>query len=116
MRRPHAPPPPLSQTYSGIPERLSKEAQDSKDRIYSNKTLPASVPRRFPVRLPPNTTLPAFDAAIVALKQELGEKNVILNDQPLVDGWYLEHPNTHDAFHIIEQEELVSSAVAYPAS
>lgn len=26
------------------------------------------------------------------------------------------HPNTHDAFHLVKQEELVSSATGYPAS
>ncbi|KAI1618243.1 vanillyl-alcohol oxidase [Exophiala viscosa] len=29
---------------------------------------------------------------------------------------YMEHPNTHDAFHLIEQEELVSSATVFPGS
>jgi hypothetical protein len=46
----------------------------------------------------------------------LGDENVVLNDKPLVDGWYLEHPNTHDAFHVVDQEDLVCSAIAYPAT
>jgi hypothetical protein len=46
----------------------------------------------------------------------LGPDHVVLNDRPLVDGWYLEHPKTHDAFHVVDQEELVCSAVAYPSS
>jgi hypothetical protein len=41
---------------------------------------------------------------------------VLLNDQPLVDGWYLEHPNTHDAFHIVDREDLDCSAMVDPAS
>lgn len=46
----------------------------------------------------------------------MGSPMVVVNDQPLEDGWYLEHPNTHDAFHVVEQEEMVCSAVVYPCS
>lgn len=112
-----APPPPtLAERYSGVPDRLAKIAQEARDRLYSNRNLPASVARRLPVRLPPDTTKDTFDEAIAALRTELGQENVALNDQPLVDGWYLEHPNTHDAFHVIDQEDLVCSAIAYPSS
>ncbi|PSN59434.1 glycolate oxidase [Corynespora cassiicola Philippines] len=109
-------PPTLSEKYSGVPSRLVSIAQEAKDRLYSHKTTPESVPRRSHVRLPPNTTREAFDVAIAALEQALGEQNVVLNDNPLVDGWYLEHPNTHDAFHIVDQEDVVCSAVAFPGS
>jgi hypothetical protein len=111
-----APPPTLAEKYSGIPDRLAFIARQSRDRLYSNRTLPKSVPRRCSVRLPPDTTRETFDEAIIDLRQALGQDNVVLNDQPLVDGWYLEHPNTHDAFHIIDQEDLVCSAIAYPNS
>jgi FAD/FMN-containing dehydrogenase len=50
------------------------------------------------------------------LRAKIGEGNVEINDKDLIDGWYLEHPNTHDAFHIVDQEELVSSAAVFPAS
>ncbi|KAK3713481.1 hypothetical protein LTR37_008439 [Vermiconidia calcicola] len=57
-----------------------------------------------------------FAASIEELRRSIGAENVVVNDQPLQDGWYLESPNTHDAFHVIEQEELVCSAVVYPGS
>ncbi|KAF2267574.1 glycolate oxidase [Lojkania enalia] len=109
-------PPTLSEQYRGYPERLASQAQESKNRLYSNKTAPESVPRKRGVRLPPDTTQDGFDRAISALQQQIGQQNVVLNDKPLIDGWYLDHPNTHDAFHVVDQEDLVSSAVAYPES
>jgi len=68
------------------------------------------------VRLPPDTTAETFATAIEDLQQLIGKDNVVINDQPLLDGWYLESPNTHDAFHVVEQEELVCSAVVFPGS
>ncbi|KAL2815101.1 hypothetical protein BJX63DRAFT_430923 [Aspergillus granulosus] len=80
--------------HSGIPKNLEADAKVAKERLYSNKT---------------------FEAAIAELRERLGAEHVQLNDKPLVDGWYMEHPNTHDAFHIAQQE-LVCSAVVYPSS
>ncbi|KDQ57615.1 vanillyl-alcohol oxidase [Jaapia argillacea MUCL 33604] len=107
----------LDKKHSGVPSDYLEQAKGSKARLYSNKTLPASVPRdeEVPV-LPPDVTREIFDAAIAELKRKLGEENVELNDKPLVDGWYLEHPNTHDAFHVVPQSDLVSSATVYPGS
>lgn len=84
--------PTLASKHSGIPERLRKEADSTKQRTYSLKTLPNSVARRAPLRLPPNTSQEKFDLAIVALQKALGKDGVELNDKPLVDGWYMEHP------------------------
>lgn len=111
-----APTPLLTEKYSGVPSRLTKEAAAARARLYGNRTQPASRPRKNGVRLPPDTTQEAFDAAIKELKGTLGDENVEVSDKALVDGWYLEHPNTHDAFHVVEQEELVSSAVVFPGS
>ncbi|KAF2201600.1 glycolate oxidase [Delitschia confertaspora ATCC 74209] len=117
MTKSTTPPPTLQQKYSGVPERLASIAQEAKDRLYSNKTAPESVPRQRELpRLPPNITREAFNGAISVLRQKLGSGNVVLNDKPLVDGWYIEHPNTHDAFHVVDQEELVCSAIVYPGS
>lgn len=84
--------PSLNSVHSGVPDRLTKEADETKARLYSLRTLPDSRPRQNPVRLPPNTSREAFDAAITALKKTLGEKGVELNDKELKDGWYMEHP------------------------
>lgn len=111
-----APTPLLTEKHSGVPSRLTKEAEAARARLYGNRTLPASRPRQNGVRLPPDTTQEAFDIAITELKALLGRENVEISDKALIDGWYLEHPNTHDAFHIVEQEELVSSAVVFPGS
>ncbi|KIW74951.1 hypothetical protein Z517_11722 [Fonsecaea pedrosoi CBS 271.37] len=106
--------PDLTTRYSGVPRRLAQEAIDAKARLYSQKTLPDSVARRRAVVLPPDVSKETFDAAVAELKGQLGDENVQVNDGPLVDGWYMEHPNTHDAYHIAEQDELVCSAVVYP--
>ncbi|KAI1098321.1 vanillyl alcohol oxidase [Jackrogersella minutella] len=108
--------PSLEETHSGAPTRLSQEAQDARARLLSNRTLPVSRPRKSGVRLPPDVSLEEFEKAVKELRAAIGDANVEVNDKPLVDGWYIEHPNTHDAFHISEQEELVSSATAYPGS
>ena len=81
--------PTLASSYSGIPERLYKEAVSAKERVQSLRTLPHSKPRAKPAKLPPNTSQDAFDAAIAALKKTLGEAGVEVNDKPLVDGWYM---------------------------
>ncbi|KIW69393.1 hypothetical protein PV04_05272 [Phialophora macrospora] len=107
--------PDLQTRYSGVPTRLSQEAVDAKTRLYSQKTVPDSLPRRR-TALPPGLSKESFDQAVDELKGALGEGNVELNDKPLVDGWYMEHPNTHDAYHIVDQEELICSAVVYPSS
>ena len=121
--------------HNGVPERLIKEAASAKERLYSNKTVGESTARRRASPLPPNLSREAYDTAISELRKSLGNGNVELNDKPLVDGWYIEHPsvpqflkssscisslsvcsNTHDAFHIADQEELVCSAVVYPST
>ncbi|KAK5656450.1 hypothetical protein OQA88_4832 [Cercophora sp. LCS_1] len=111
------PPPSLSSKYSGLPDRLAEIGAESKNRLLSKRTVPESAPRQKEVpRLPPDITRPEFDQAIGEIRQILGGENVDVNDKPLVDGWYVEHPNTHDAFHIALQEDLVSSAIVYPGS
>ncbi|EPS43627.1 hypothetical protein H072_2365 [Dactylellina haptotyla CBS 200.50] len=109
--------PSLDDKHSGTPARLLDEAKVLKERLYSNKTLPPSQPRRqeTPV-LPPDVDRATFNKAWSDLKRLLGDENVDLNDKPLIDGWYMEHPNTHDAFHILDQEDLVSCGTAYPGS
>lgn len=84
--------PSLDTIHSGVPARLKNEAVAAKDRLYSRKTLPDSVPRKNSIRLPPDTSQEKFDEAITALKKLLGDDGVELNDKPLVDGWYMEHP------------------------
>ena len=89
------PPTPLLsvENHSGIPKRMELDAKLAKERLYSNKTLPDSVPRQQEVpRLPPNTSREKFNEAISDLKGRVGDANVEINDKPLVDGWYMEHP------------------------
>lgn len=107
--------PSLTSIYSGVPERLVREAEAAKARLFSRKTVKESPSRRTKA-LPPDVDQETFDQAIAQIKASLGDENVVLNDKPLVDGWYMQQPNTHDAYHIVDQEELVCSAVVYPAS
>lgn len=88
------PPPVLSDSHhSGISQRLLEEAKASKSRLYSNRTVPSVTARKgeLPV-LPPDTTREQFNAAIDELQKILGSRHVVLNDRPLEDGWYIEHP------------------------
>jgi len=79
--------------HSGIPKRLELDAKLAKARLFSNKTVPDSVPRQRDVpRLPPNISRESFDRAMAELREVLGDANVEINDKPLVDGWYMEHP------------------------
>ncbi|KAK9447348.1 uncharacterized protein V1518DRAFT_435193 [Limtongia smithiae] len=114
-----APLPVLTDTFhSGIPARLLDSAARVRARLYSHRTLPPTHARtevELPV-LPPEITRKDFEDAIVALRDTVGGENVVINDQPLADGWYIEHPNTHDAYHIFEAGDSVSSAVVYPGS
>jgi len=84
--------PKLSAIHSGVPARLSNEAAAAKEKTYSLRTLPTSVPRQSQLRLPPGVTREVFDRAIEELKKVLGQDGVELNDKPLIDGWYMEHP------------------------
>ncbi|TKA50974.1 hypothetical protein B0A55_13254 [Friedmanniomyces simplex] len=67
-----------------------------------------------PVVLPPNTTEPAFQAALEDLRGEIGAEWVKVNDIDLVDGDYHAVPLSHDSYHILEQDDLVPSAVCWP--
>ena len=107
--------PSLSSRHSGVPDRLKQQAIDAKGRLYSQRTAHQSVtPRK--VTLPPDTDQQSFDLAIEDIRRSLGPTNVELNDKLIEDGWYMEHPNTHDAFHFAQQDELVASAIVYPGS
>jgi hypothetical protein len=79
--------------HSGISKRLSEAANASKARVYANKTESGVTSRKgeLPV-LPPGIDRDRFNAAIENLKRTLGSENVVINDKPLDDGWYLEHP------------------------
>ena len=110
------PTPLLNDRHSGVPQRLTSEAAAARTRLYSNRTLPKSNARLRPTLLPPDVSEDALASAVKELRQSIGAENVVVNDQPLEDVWYLEHPNTHDAFHVVEQEELVCSVVTYPGS
>ncbi|KAK7206961.1 glycolate oxidase [Myxozyma melibiosi] len=110
-------PPVMEEFYSGIPSNLLDRAHAAKERLMSQKTAPDTVVRdeELPV-LPPYTTRDKFNSAMAALSRILGASNVEINDKPLKDGWYIEHPNTHDAYHLLPATDSVSSAACYPGS
>lgn len=110
--------PVLEERYSGIPVRLLDKATVAKENLFSNQTVKIS-PRRqheeLPV-IPKGYPREKFNRAILALQSAIGHDNVILNVDPLDDGWYMEHPNTHDAFYLTQQEDLISCATVFPGS
>lgn len=79
--------------HSGISKNLSKAANEAKARAWANKTASGVTPRQgeLPV-LPPGIERDRFNGAIQELKRTVGSENVVINDKPLDDGWYLEHP------------------------
>lgn len=81
------------EVHSGIPKRMEEDAKVAKERLYSNKTMPESIARQREVpRLPPHTSREKFNQAMTELREKLGPANVEINDKPLIDGWYMEHP------------------------
>jgi hypothetical protein len=86
--------PELSETkHSGLPSRLADIGKASKARLYSNKTVSTSHQRNQEVPvLPPDITRDTFNTAIADLRAQVGHENVEVNDKPLEDGWYMEHP------------------------
>ena len=74
----------------------------------------SNTPNGRPVVLPPNTTEPAFRAALDDLRGQIGAEWVKVNDVDLVDGDYHAVPLSHDSYHILEQDDLVPSAVCWP--
>ena len=109
--------PTLSQVHSGIPARLLDKARRAKSLIYNSRTK-LTAPRtgpQLPV-IPQGVSRLTFDRAIQELGNQLGAENVELNDKPSKnDGWYMEHPNTHDMMNV-DEDEFVASAVVYPGS
>ncbi|CAK7225153.1 hypothetical protein SCUCBS95973_005764 [Sporothrix curviconia] len=112
--------PTLPQTHSGIPVYLLDKARATKTAVYqlkSNGGASTAIPRRRAVpALPQGVTAEAFEAAMADLRTLLGAEHVEVVDQALRDGWYMEHPNTHDMMTILDDEEFVASAVVYPGS
>ena len=79
--------------HGGIPSRNAEQAKIAKARLYSNKTLPEYSNRssELPV-LPPGVSHQQFGSAITEIRGQLGNEKVEVNDKPLRDGWYMEHP------------------------
>ena len=107
--------PTLPESHSGIPKYLLEKAQEAKQGIFEGRTKPQNERQRLPV-VPQGIERDDFLKALAELKEQLGSEQVEINDKPLKDGWYMEHPNTHDMMTILDEEEFVASAVVYPGS
>ncbi|KAJ5629132.1 vanillyl-alcohol oxidase [Penicillium herquei] len=108
-----SPPPRLSEKHNGIPDRLFDKAQKVKSDILEIST--KSTTNRTQVAIPQGISQATFQKAIEELQSKLGEDNVELVTK-LVDGWYIENPNTHDGMHIAAEDEFVASAIVYPGT
>ena len=117
--------PTLSQTHSGIPSRLLHKAQKAKSLIWATRTKSTQTTRQQLPVIPQGVSRSTFDKAIADLKQQLGAENVEINDKPpREDGWYMEHPNTHDMMSVTTlspsspdaSNQFIASAVVYPSS
>lgn len=74
-------------TYSGIPERLIGKAVKEKARLAENQTKENKTARKRGLAIPQGIGKVQFYNAIDELSQQLGAANVLINDQPLEDGW-----------------------------
>ena len=84
--------PTLDEKHSGVPARLKDQAKRAKELLFSRRTTSDTAQRTRRIQLPPDTTQEKFDDAITQLKSIVGDPHVQVNDQALVDGWYMEHP------------------------
>jgi hypothetical protein len=67
--------------------------------------------------LPPNTTEAQLDVALGEMKAIVGVTNVdVVDANTLMDGDYMHQPKTHDGFYVLDQDELVASAVVRPGN
>ncbi|KDQ62534.1 vanillyl-alcohol oxidase [Jaapia argillacea MUCL 33604] len=70
-------------------------------------------PRKIPI--PPGHTAQSLEVALRDLAEILGQQWVKFNDVPLIDGDYHAVPLSHDSYHILDPDDLVPSAVCWPA-
>jgi FAD/FMN-containing dehydrogenase len=67
--------------------------------------------------IPKGVSRQTFNTAINELSQQLGAANVSVVDKPPKDdGWYMEHPTTHDMMSVVPSREFMASAVVYPST
>ncbi|KAK4160364.1 hypothetical protein QBC43DRAFT_270712 [Cladorrhinum sp. PSN259] len=107
--------PTLPEVHSGIPKYLLEKATRAKNSVLEGSTKTQKKRQRLPV-VPRGIEREEFLKALGELKEKLGAEHVEVNDKPLNDGWYMEHPNTHDMMTILDEEEFVASAVVYPST
>lgn len=86
--------------------------------IWQGKTpqVPNSSIPELPI-IPQGISRSAFNVAIAEIAAQLGKDNVKLNNSPPAnDGWYMEHPNTHDMMNATGEYDFIASTVVYPSS
>jgi FAD binding domain len=67
--------------------------------------------------LPPNISEEDFDKALAEFREVVGNTNVeTVDTNMLMDGDYMNQPKTHDCFYLLEQKDLVASAVVRPGN
>lgn len=67
--------------------------------------------------LPPNVSEAELDSALGEMRAIVGGTNVDTVDvSMLMDGDYMHQPKTHDGFYLLDQDELVASAVVRPGN
>ena len=86
--------PTLSESHSGIPQRLLQKATYAKSLIYDGKSAPDTVPLKRGLAVPQGISKTAFLSAIDELATLIGAANVQLNDKQIKNGWY-EFPQRH---------------------
>jgi len=67
--------------------------------------------------LPPNVSEEDFDKALAEFKEVVGNAHVeTVDTTTLIDGDYMHQPKTHDCFYLLDQQDLVASAIVRPGN
>jgi hypothetical protein len=67
--------------------------------------------------LPPNVIEADFDKALEEFREIVGRTHVETVDiNTLMDGDYMHQPKSHDGFYVLDQNDLVASAVVRPGN
>jgi hypothetical protein len=89
----------------------SERATESKTERVGSTRAPKNRP------LPSNVTEEQLDTAIDEIREIVGASHVDWVDlDNLVEGSYLEPPKTHDCYYMLDQNDLVVSAIVRPGN
>ena len=108
---------PIASLTSKVKEALSVNGAGSAQRTDGVSKSAANGSAHMNRALPPNFTAEQLDAALDAFREIVGSGHVDVVDLDKVgEGSYMDPPKTHDAFYMLDKDDLVVSAIVRPGS